>query len=92
MTRAASVKKYGARQSLRAQYKEIEALYQNGTFEGIMPKDVSYSQKRKIIRSFIILREKFNAEGQFEKLKARLVANGALIDIDNNTCKSAFGV
>ena len=85
ITHAACVKKYGARQSMRAQYKEINALYENGTFEGIMPKDLTGSQKRKIIRSFIILKEKFNAEGGYEKLKARLVANGAQMDPSTHT-------
>jgi hypothetical protein len=85
ITHAACVKKYGARQSMRAQYKEIKALYENGTFEGIMPKDLTGSQKRKIIRSFIILKEKFNAEGGYEKLKARLVANGAQMDPSTHT-------
>ena len=89
ITHAASVKKYGARQSMRAQYKEILALYENGTFEGIVPKDLTGSQKRKIIRSFIILKEKYNAEGDFEKLKARLVANGAQMDPSTHTDSSS---
>jgi hypothetical protein len=76
----AGAKKYGAKRSLQSQYKEILSLYQNGTFEGVLPKDLSGSRKRKIIRSFIIMREKFDAEGNFEKLKARLVANGSQMD------------
>ena len=80
ITHVAGVKKYGSTRSMKAQYKEIKALYDNGTFEGVLPSDLSGSQKRKIIRSFVLLKEKFNAEGDFEKLKARLVANGAQMD------------
>ena len=76
----AGAKKYGAKRSLKSQYKEILSLYENGTFEGVLPRDLTGSRKRKIIRSFILLREKFDAEGNFEKLKARLVANGAQMD------------
>ena len=82
---AAGVKKYGAKRSIRSQFKEVKALYENGTFEGVLPKDVKGSRLRKIIRSFIILREKFDAEGNFEKLKARLVANGAQMDPTTHT-------
>jgi len=76
----AGAKKYGAKRSLKSQYKEILSLYENGTFEGVLPKDLSGSRKRKVIRSFVLMREKFDAEGNFEKLKARLVANGAQMD------------
>jgi hypothetical protein len=80
ITSKAGVNKYGAKRSFKAQFKEIKSLMENGTFEGVLPKDLTKSQKKKIIRSFIILKEKFNAEGDFEKLKARLVANGAQMD------------
>ena len=85
ITHVAGIKKYGAKRSMKAQYKEVKALYENGTFEGVLPKDVKGSRLRKIIRSFIILREKFDAEGNFEKLKARLVANGAQMDPTTHT-------
>ena len=85
ITHAAGVKRYGAKRSMKAQYKEVKSLYDNGTFEGVLPSNLSGSRKRNIIRSFIILREKFNAEGDFEKLKARLVANGAQMDASTHT-------
>ena len=69
--------KRNSKLSLKAQYKEILSLYENGTFEGVLPKDLSGRRKKRIIRSFVLLREKYDAEGTFEKVKARLVANGA---------------
>ena len=72
-------KRYGVLNSLKSIYKEIKSLYDNGTFEGVLPEKIDRAKKRKIIRSFIIQNEKFNAEGVFEKLKSRLVvsANGS---------------
>ena len=52
-------------------------MYDNGTFEGVLPKDLSGGRKKRIIKSFVLLRVKYDAEGTFEKVKARLVANGA---------------
>ena len=80
ITSKAGVEKYGAKRSFKAQFKEIKSLVENGTFEGILPKNLTKTQKKKIIRSFVILKENFNAEGDLEKLKARLVANGAQMD------------
>jgi len=37
---------------------------------------LSYAEKKKIITCSMFLKEKFNSEGTFEKLKARLVAHG----------------
>ena len=61
ITAKASAAKYGTKRSFKAQFKEIKSLMENGTFEGILPKNLTKSQKKKIIRSFIILKEKFNA-------------------------------
>ena len=89
ISHVAGVKKYGSKRSLKAQYKEIKGLCDNGTFEGVLPKDLTGSRKKKIIRTFMLLNEKFNAEGDFEKLKARLVANGAQMDPSSHTDLSA---
>ena len=39
-------------------------------------KSLTKSQTKKIIRSSIFLKEKYDAKGEFEKIKARLVADG----------------
>ena len=83
ITHKASVKRYGAERSVKAQYKEIKSLWENNTFQGVLPKNISNARRKKVIRSFMILREKFDAEGNFEKMKARLVANGAQMDSAN---------
>jgi hypothetical protein len=71
--------KYG-KESFRAQMKELKTLHENGTFEGILPDKLSNTQRKKIIRSIMFLKEKFTAEGVFEKIRARLVANGSQMD------------
>jgi hypothetical protein len=89
ISHVAGAKKYGTQRSLKAQYKEVKGLCDNGTFEGVLPKDITSSRRKKIIRTFMLLNEKFNAEGEFEKLKARLVANGAQMDPSSHTDLSA---
>ena len=42
----------------------------------VQRSDLSKTQIKKIIRSSMFLKEKFDARGKFEKLKARLVADG----------------
>jgi histone deacetylase 1/2 len=52
--------------------------------DAVMPvkrSDLSYAaQLRKVIRSSMFLKEKFDAFGNFEKLKARLVGDGRMQD------------
>jgi hypothetical protein len=43
-------------------------------------KDLSRRQLKKMIRSCMFLKEKFNAKGEFVKIKARLVADGRMQD------------
>jgi hypothetical protein len=42
----------------------------------VMKSTLSRRQMKGVIRSFMFLKTKFNAEGKFEKIKARMVANG----------------
>ena len=70
--------------AIKSQYKEIKALLDNGTFEGVIPGSLTNSQKKKIIRTIMFLKEKYAADGSFEKLKARLVANGSQMDRDKS--------
>jgi hypothetical protein len=59
-------------------------------FKFIKKKDLTKEQISKIIGSFLFLKEKFKANGLFEKLKSRLVARGdmefgTLMDISSPT-------
>jgi hypothetical protein len=56
--------------------KEIGQLYARGTFARANVHDMTAAIRRTIISSSCFLKEKFNAEGLFDKLKARLVAGG----------------
>ena len=61
---------------------EIKQILEKNTFEPITISDLrklGYSNK-KIIRCFTFFKEKFNLLGTLEKLKARLVAGGQLVD------------
>ena len=58
-------------------YKEIVGLHNIKCWRPIRYKSLSTKQKKKMIRSFMFLKEKYNSEGDFDKLKSRLVAGGA---------------
>ena len=55
---------------------ELHGLLGKGCFEGVHRSSLTSSQIKKIIRSSMFLKEKYKANGEFEKLKARLVAGG----------------
>lgn len=56
--------------------QELENLLKKETLNPVLMKDLSKTQRKKVIRSVVFLKEKFDSRGVFEKLKARLVANG----------------
>lgn len=74
-----SVKKalnsYGKR-ALRSIYLEMMQMPDKQVFTPVDPKSLTKNQLRKIISSSMFLKEKFLSNGEFEKLKARLVAGG----------------
>ena len=57
-------------------FKEILAVEGKQTFLPLNYHELSYKQRKSAIRSFIFMKEKFDAEGTFIKLKSRLTANG----------------
>lgn len=59
---------------------ELKGLLAKGCFEGVHRTSLTKSQATKIIRSSMFLKEKYKANGEFEKLKARLVAGGHMQD------------
>ena len=62
--------------------KELRQMVDKKVWEPVNVKDLSLDEKRRIIRSSMFLKEKFLASGEFEKLKARLVAGGDQQDRD----------
>jgi len=56
--------------------KELEQMVDKKVWQYINFRKLSAHQRRKIIRSMVFLKEKFDSTGEFEKLKARLVAGG----------------
>ena len=71
----AGIKKYQA-DAYESILKEITAVEAKNVFVPLNPFDLTYQQKQKAIRSFIFMKEKFDAEGKFLKLKSRLTASG----------------
>jgi histone deacetylase 1/2 len=61
------------KQALASMYKEIAQLAEKNVFKGVEP---TFKHKKKVIKSFLFLKEKFMSDGTFDKLKSRLVANG----------------
>lgn len=56
---------------------ELSQLLRKEVMIPVKWRSLSAKQRKAAIRSFMFLKMKFQANGQFDKLKARLVANGA---------------
>jgi hypothetical protein len=57
--------------------KELSMIMiEKEAFEGIDMKDLSYEERKSIIPPKMFIREKYNALGEHEKTKARLVTGG----------------
>jgi transcription elongation factor GreA-like protein len=59
--------------AISSMYKELHQLLSKGVFIGIQP---NFKHNKKVIKSFLFLKEKFKPDGSFDKLKSRLVAGG----------------
>jgi hypothetical protein len=78
-----SVKKAMAqmpKQAIASMYKEIKQMSDKDVWSGVEP---TFKHKKKVIKSFMFLKEKFLPNGDFDKLKARLVAGGHMQDRDS---------
>jgi Reverse transcriptase (RNA-dependent DNA polymerase). len=65
----------------RAIRKEFDQLFKKkAVLKPVKRSDLSGKQRRKIIRSSMFLKEKYDGMGKFEKLKGRLVADGRMQD------------
>ena len=68
--------------AMDSMFTELKVLNDKGTFDAVDPNSLSKKQLKTIIRSFMFLTEKYDAEGNFVKLKSRLVAMGSEQDRD----------
>ena len=59
---------------------ELKQLMESLTFEPAHYYNLSNFEKSKVIPSHMFLKEKFKADGSFDKIKARLVAGGNFVD------------
>jgi Reverse transcriptase (RNA-dependent DNA polymerase) len=69
------IEKLGAT-AVKSVVKEMMQLHTTNTFLPLNVKDMNEQEIKSIIPSSMFLKEKFTAEGAFDKLKARLVAGG----------------
>jgi hypothetical protein len=60
----------------KAIYDELKQMYDKGVMTTVLYYDIPTEHKKKIIQSIIFLKDKFKADGTFDKVKARLVAMG----------------
>ena len=73
---AAKALKHMRGPAVKAIVKELTALCAKEAWVAVHVASLTTGQRRKIIRSSMFLKEKYLANGEFEKLKARLVAGG----------------
>jgi len=60
--------------------KELQGMLDKDTFIPVFWHDLSEEQKSKTIRSFTFYKEKLKVDGSLDKLKARMVAQGQMVD------------
>ena len=56
--------------------EEIHSILKKEAMHPVLFANLSKKQRKKVMRSCMSLKEKFNSHGEFLKLKSRLVANG----------------
>ena len=73
-----AVRHYGKNATYKSLIDEINGLLSRKCFHGVLRSNLSRTQEKKRIRMSIFLKEKLDSKGNFQKLKARLVAGGHL--------------
>jgi hypothetical protein len=69
--------------AIAALKKELQQMIVLDVWEAISRNDVPLEERNKIVPSHVIFKEKYLPSGEFEKLKARLVADGNREDISH---------
>jgi hypothetical protein len=70
-----AVKRYGDK-AVDSVIKELRQMEAKEVWCPVRVSDLSRDQRKRIIRSYLFIREKYDASGSFDKLKSRLVAGG----------------
>ena len=71
-----AIKRLGEKLALPAISQEIKQMLDKVVWEPMHWEELTTEQRKSMISSSMFLKEKFYADGNFEKLKARLVAGG----------------
>ena len=58
----------------------LREIWERGVFLPLLPNDMSRRRGKKVLRSFMFMKEKINIDDSLRKLKARLVADGSSQD------------
>ena len=66
-----------SKKALNSMFKEVNQMLNMKVWRGVKP---TFKEKKKVIKSFMFLKEKFDSQGNFDKLKSRLVAGGHMQD------------
>jgi len=74
-----ALEKYGSK-GVTTALDELRQLHEFRTWDAVKTSTLSKEQRRRIIQSSLFFKEKFFADGSFDKLKARLVAGGHMQD------------
>jgi len=74
-----AIKKLGT-DALKSIHAELTQMHLKGVWTPLDPKELKTRHPIKVIRSSMFLKEKFTPTGEFDKLKARLVAGGHMQD------------
>jgi hypothetical protein len=74
------LEKHGAnaKEAIRLEFEQL--FKKKKVFKPMKRSSLSAIQRKKIIRSSMFLKEKYDGLGNFEKLKGRLVADGRMQD------------
>jgi Arginine methyltransferase-interacting protein, contains RING Zn-finger len=67
-----------AEEAIRAEFDQL--FYKKKALVPVKLSSLSKKQRKKILRSSMFLKEKYDGKGWFEKLKGRLVADGRMQD------------
>jgi len=69
--------------AVRAIKDEIDSMVKGNVMTPISYSQIPTSERRNIIPTHMFLKEKYKSDGQYDKMKGRLVANGNLESPDN---------
>ena len=82
MSQKQAIKKLGAHIALPAISKELKQMLDKGVWEPVHWDRMTEQEKSETIPSSMFMKEKYYADGKFEKVKGRLVAGGNKQDRD----------